>query len=177
MNAHCARVIGTIHREALDHVLLLGESHTRKVLTDYQDHYNGHRPHRSRQQLPPSATEQPAIVHDLDDRGLRRTRILGGIINSGGHLSGPPRRNQRHHPRPPTPPLQPGRTPLTSKNTDVPLDADTHLRQRQACSPKLTPNRARPPDTSSENTSDGCHPIFSTPAQPRTHTPTHTRAQ
>ncbi|MFE7711984.1 hypothetical protein ACFU6I_40950 [Streptomyces sp. NPDC057486] len=33
------------------------------------------------QQLPPSATEQPAIVHDLDDRSLLRTRGLGGIVN------------------------------------------------------------------------------------------------
>ncbi|MER5690109.1 hypothetical protein [Streptomyces sp. NPDC002205] len=32
----------------LDHVLILGENHARKVLTDYQEHYNGHRPHRSR---------------------------------------------------------------------------------------------------------------------------------
>ncbi|WP_405649697.1 transposase [Streptomyces sp. NBC_01386] len=81
MNAHCERVIGTIRREARDRVLILGESHARKVLTDYQDHYNGRRPHRSRQQLPPSATEQPAIMHDLDDRSLLRTRVLGGIIN------------------------------------------------------------------------------------------------
>ncbi|MER5689508.1 helix-turn-helix domain-containing protein [Streptomyces sp. NPDC002205] len=56
-------------------------SHARKVLTDYQEHYNGHRPHRSRQQLPPSATEQPAIVHDLDDRSPLRARVVGGIIN------------------------------------------------------------------------------------------------
>jgi hypothetical protein len=81
MNAHCERAIDTIRREAPDHVPILGESHGRKVLTDHQDHYNGHRPHRSRQQLPPSATEQPAIVHDLDDRNLRRTKVLGGIIN------------------------------------------------------------------------------------------------
>lgn len=46
------------------------------VLSDYQDHCNGHRPHRSRQQLPPSATEQPAIVHDLDDRSLLRTKVF-----------------------------------------------------------------------------------------------------
>ncbi|MGW1711094.1 integrase core domain-containing protein, partial [Streptomyces sp. NPDC002206] len=81
MNAHCERVIGAIGREALDHVLVLGENHARKVLTGHQEHYNGHRPHRSRQQLPPSATEQPAIVHDLDDRTLLRTRVVGGIIN------------------------------------------------------------------------------------------------
>ncbi|WP_326770708.1 transposase (plasmid) [Streptomyces sp. NBC_01591] len=81
MNAHCARVTGTIRRKALDHALILGGNHARKVLTDHQDHYNGHRPHRSRQQLPPSATEQPAIVHDPDDRSMLRTRVPGGINN------------------------------------------------------------------------------------------------
>ncbi|WP_406253629.1 hypothetical protein [Streptomyces atratus] len=74
-------MIGTIRREALDHVLILGGNHARKVLTDYQDHCNGHRPHRSRQRLPPSATEQPAIVRDLDGRSMLRTRVLGGLIN------------------------------------------------------------------------------------------------
>ncbi|WP_406251980.1 hypothetical protein [Streptomyces atratus] len=80
MNAR-ERVIGAIRREALDHVLILGGNHARKVLTDYQDHCNGPRPHRYRQQLPPSATERPAIVHDLDDRSMLRTRVLGGLIN------------------------------------------------------------------------------------------------
>ncbi|MFF3125654.1 integrase core domain-containing protein [Streptomyces sp. NPDC057908] len=87
MNAHCERAIDTIRREAPDHVLILGENHARKVQTDYQDHYNGHRPHQSRQQLPPSTTEQPATVHDLDDRSLLHTRVLGGIINEYRYAS------------------------------------------------------------------------------------------
>jgi transposase len=53
MNAHCERVIGTIRREALDHILIMNESHARHVLAAYQDHYNGHRPHRPRDQRPP----------------------------------------------------------------------------------------------------------------------------
>ncbi|MFC5853701.1 integrase core domain-containing protein, partial [Streptomyces chlorus] len=81
MNAHGERVIGSIRREALDHVLIIGESHARWVLTSYQDHYNRHRPHRARQQLPPDADRRPATVHDLDDRRLLRTRVLGGVIN------------------------------------------------------------------------------------------------
>ncbi|WP_434099948.1 integrase core domain-containing protein, partial [Streptomyces viridosporus] len=59
MNAHCERVIGSIRREALDHVLITGEAHARWVLTGYQDHYNRHRPHRARQQLPPDADRRP----------------------------------------------------------------------------------------------------------------------
>lgn len=44
MNAHCERVIGTIRREVLDHVLIVNEAHARQVLATYQWHYNEHRP-------------------------------------------------------------------------------------------------------------------------------------
>ncbi|MEU4445459.1 integrase core domain-containing protein [Actinosynnema sp. NPDC050801] len=81
MNAHCERVIGTIRREALDHILITGESHARHVLTTYEDHYNRHRPHQARDQLPPEAQQHPTAVHDLDTHRLHRTRILGGLIN------------------------------------------------------------------------------------------------
>ncbi|MFE5585636.1 integrase core domain-containing protein [Kitasatospora sp. NPDC056531] len=80
MNAHCERVIGSIRREALDHVLVMNEAHARQVLTAYQQHYNAHRPHRARNQLPPGAHEQPT-THDLEGRKLLRTRVLGGVIN------------------------------------------------------------------------------------------------
>ncbi|MFF9218885.1 integrase core domain-containing protein [Streptomyces viridosporus] len=81
MNAHCERVIGRIRREAPDHVLIIGEAPARQVLTSDQDHYDRHRPHRARQQLPPDADRRPATVHDLDDRRLLGTRVLGGVIN------------------------------------------------------------------------------------------------
>jgi putative transposase len=81
MNAHCERIIGTIRREVLDHVLIIGEAHARQVLTVYHVHYNKHRPHQARNQLPPEAQEQPAAVHDLKTQRLLRTRILGGLIN------------------------------------------------------------------------------------------------
>ncbi|MFF1358926.1 integrase core domain-containing protein [Streptomyces sp. NPDC058297] len=55
MNAHCERIIGTIRREALYHVLILNEAHARRILTAYQRHYNRHRPYQARNQLPPSS--------------------------------------------------------------------------------------------------------------------------
>jgi transposase InsO family protein len=55
MNAHCERVIGSIRREALDDVLIMNEAHARQVLAAYQRHYNEHRPHRARNQLPTSS--------------------------------------------------------------------------------------------------------------------------
>jgi putative transposase len=83
MNAHCERIIGSIRREILYLILIMGEGHARQVLAAYQAHYNEHRPHQSRGQQPPGIQEQSASVHDLDDPGGQplRTRILGGVIN------------------------------------------------------------------------------------------------
>ncbi|MER5915804.1 integrase core domain-containing protein [Streptomyces sp. NPDC001982] len=81
MNAHCERVIGTLRREALDHLLIWNEFHARQVLEAYARHYNGHRPHQARGQLPPLAQEQPVSVTNLTAHRLRRTRVLGGVIN------------------------------------------------------------------------------------------------
>ncbi|WP_219910817.1 integrase core domain-containing protein [Saccharothrix carnea] len=66
MNAHCERVIGTIRRELLDHILITGETHARQVLKTYEDHYNRHRPHQARDQLPPETQQNPPPVHDPD---------------------------------------------------------------------------------------------------------------
>ncbi|MDW6064282.1 integrase core domain-containing protein [Streptomyces sp. FXJ1.4098] len=59
MNAHCERIIGSIRREALDHVLIMSETHARHVLAAYERHYNEHRPHQARNQLPPAAPNNP----------------------------------------------------------------------------------------------------------------------
>src|SRR6202140_4876074 len=39
-NAYAERLIGSIRREALDHVVVLGERHLRHVLLSYMDYYN-----------------------------------------------------------------------------------------------------------------------------------------
>ncbi|MGW7541542.1 integrase core domain-containing protein [Streptomyces sp. NPDC054770] len=81
MNAHCERVIGTIRREALDHVLIMNEGHARQILAEYQHHYNRHRPHRARDQRPPEAQDQPAAGNDPHAQRLLRTSVLGGVIH------------------------------------------------------------------------------------------------
>ncbi|WP_343242221.1 integrase core domain-containing protein [Streptomyces sp. SID9727] len=81
MNAHCERVIGTIRREVLDHVLVMNEAHFRRVLAEYQHHHNAHRPHRSRDQRPTEAAHQQPDRSVGTPGKLLRTRILGGVIN------------------------------------------------------------------------------------------------
>jgi transposase InsO family protein len=44
MNAICERVNGTLRRELLDRILIVGERHLALVLREYVAHYNGHRP-------------------------------------------------------------------------------------------------------------------------------------
>ncbi|MFI1855212.1 integrase core domain-containing protein [Streptomyces sp. NPDC020480] len=81
MNAHCERVIGTLRREVLDHLLIWNESHARQVLDAYARHYNGHRPHQARGQLPPLAREHPSPMTAPIAHRILRTRVLGGVIN------------------------------------------------------------------------------------------------
>ncbi|ADI13002.1 integrase catalytic region [Streptomyces bingchenggensis BCW-1] len=82
-NAVCERAVGTLRREVLDRILIYDEAHAVKVLTEYIRHYNRHRPHQSRQQLPPDSTELPALAHvtDLKAHRIERRPVLGGLIN------------------------------------------------------------------------------------------------
>jgi transposase InsO family protein len=44
-NGHVERLIGSIRRECLDHVMVFGERHLRYLLADYLSYYNGVRTH------------------------------------------------------------------------------------------------------------------------------------
>jgi hypothetical protein len=46
-NGFAERLIGSIRRECLDHVIVLGEMHLRRVLKSYADYYNSFRTHQS----------------------------------------------------------------------------------------------------------------------------------
>ncbi len=59
----------------------MNEAHARRVLAEYQEHYNAHRPHRSRDQRPPEASRQPRDWPVDAPRRLLRIRVLGGVIN------------------------------------------------------------------------------------------------
>ena len=46
-NCFAERLIGSIRRECVDHVIALGEQHLRRVLKSYAIYYNSARTHRS----------------------------------------------------------------------------------------------------------------------------------
>ena len=46
-------VVLTARTEVTDRMLIFGERHLRTILAEYEAHYNGRRPHRSRQLHPP----------------------------------------------------------------------------------------------------------------------------
>ena len=77
-NSYAERFVGTLRRECLDHVLILGERHLRNVLAEYAQHYNGHRPHQGLQQEPPQ--RQPRHAVDITAR-IERRQVLGGLIS------------------------------------------------------------------------------------------------
>jgi putative transposase len=58
MNAICERLVGTLRRELLDRLLILGEGNLRAVLAEYQVHYNTARPHQGIAQRVPERTRR-----------------------------------------------------------------------------------------------------------------------
>jgi hypothetical protein len=77
-NAICERLVGTLPRELLDRVLILGEQHLREVLSEYARHYNGHRPHQGQHTRPP--LHQPGHAIDVTVRTERR-QVVGGLTS------------------------------------------------------------------------------------------------
>src|SRR6266567_636348 len=77
-NAHAERFVLTARTEVTDRMLIFGERHLRLVLAEYEAHYNGRRPHRSRQLRPPRP-DHP--VADLSQERIERRPVLGGLIS------------------------------------------------------------------------------------------------
>jgi putative transposase len=89
MNAICERLVGTLRRELLDRVLILGERHLHAVLIGYQAHYNTARPHQGiGQSVPSDERDAPrATMIDVDSERIRRKPVLGGLINEYTHAA------------------------------------------------------------------------------------------
>src|SRR3979411_498185 len=71
-NGFAERLIGSIRRECVDHIIVLGETHLRRILRSYADYYNRCRTHRSLNK----------------DAPVSRPVQRSGVISSGAILGG-----------------------------------------------------------------------------------------
>jgi len=69
------RLIGSIRRECLDHVLVLHARHLHRVLCDYFDYFHRHRPHRGLDQDCP----EPRAVEPPNQGPIIALPLLGGL--------------------------------------------------------------------------------------------------
>ena len=60
-------------------MLIFRERHLRTILAEHEAHYNGRRPHGSRQLRPPRP-DHP--VADLTQKRIQRRPVLGGLTNA-----------------------------------------------------------------------------------------------
>jgi putative transposase len=77
-NSFAERYAGTLRRECLDHLLVYGQQHLWRTMTEYARHYNEHRPHQSREQRPP--LHEPGEAVDVTAR-IKRRQVVHGLIS------------------------------------------------------------------------------------------------
>ena len=72
-NGFAERLIGSIRRECVDHIIILSEMHLRRVLKSYADYYNCVRTHRS-------LSKDAPVSRPVQRTGVISSRaILGGL--------------------------------------------------------------------------------------------------
>jgi putative transposase len=81
-NAFAERFVGTVRRGCLDRILIFHRRQLERVHSEFVDHYNTHRPHRSfGQGSPLTPPSSPTKSAEDGQQNLRRTDKLGGLIH------------------------------------------------------------------------------------------------
>ncbi len=84
-NAICERFLGSVRRECLDHLLILGETHLRRTLHEYVAYFNTARPHQGiGQQVPDGVPAHKSVPKRQPVQGRP---ILGGLHHSYGRAA------------------------------------------------------------------------------------------
>ena len=79
-NGFAERLIGSIRRECVDHIIIRGEAHLRQVLKSYANYYNRFRTHRS-------LNKDAPVSRSVQRTGVIRSRaILGGLHHHYGRI-------------------------------------------------------------------------------------------
>jgi hypothetical protein len=71
------RFLGSVRRECLDHILILGERHLHQVLCDYARNFNHARPHQGIEQAIPEPSPGPPVGHGLGI--IHAVPVLNGL--------------------------------------------------------------------------------------------------
>jgi putative transposase len=80
-NAFAERWVGTVRRECLDHLPIVGPRDLVRVLDAYVEHYNTHRPHQSLNLGPPEPRSRPPRTVLPSPKEVRRREVVGGLIH------------------------------------------------------------------------------------------------
>jgi putative transposase len=82
-NAHVERWVGSVRRECLDRLLIVGRRQLEHVLRVYARHYNHRRPHRALDLQPPDPAAVAAARGDprAPLASVHRRDLLGGLIH------------------------------------------------------------------------------------------------
>ena len=95
-NAYAERFVLTARTEVTDRMLIFGERHMRLVLAEYEAHYNGRRPHRSRQLRPPRPScrrplpgTDPASARPRRPHQRVRASRIEAQVKTGGRVLEP----------------------------------------------------------------------------------------
>ncbi|MFV0317517.1 MAG: integrase core domain-containing protein [Microthrixaceae bacterium] len=78
-NAYAERWVRTLRHELLDRTIIWNERQLRRLLSEYVDHYNAHRPHRALHQRAPDDDRVVAPIGP--GQPIRRHTTCGGLIN------------------------------------------------------------------------------------------------
>jgi hypothetical protein len=81
-NCYAERWVGSVRRECLDWLIILGRGHLERVLGDNVDHYNRARPHRGLQLQPPNYDADLPIPAG----GISRRVRLSGLLHEYSRL-------------------------------------------------------------------------------------------
>jgi hypothetical protein len=85
-NAICERLPGSVRRECLDHLLIPGEAHLRRVLKEYASYFNRARPHQGTGQRLPQAEPGRSASYRGEIVALP---ILGGLHHDYRRMAWP----------------------------------------------------------------------------------------
>jgi len=84
-NAVAERFVRTVRAECLDWLLILNRRHLERVLRVFVEHYNGHRPHRALNLMPPDPQRPPLrLATSSAPDHFERRDLLGGLIHEYG---------------------------------------------------------------------------------------------